>query len=61
MFNHQIFMIGYGSVAQCLLPVLIQKFALPHQITLLDSLPYQNKLQPFINQGVIFVQKKNYP
>lgn len=61
MFNHQIFMIGYGSVAQCLLPVLIQKFALPHQITLMDSLPYQNKLQPFINQGVTFIQKKITP
>lgn len=50
-----ILIIGYGSVAQCLLPILLHQFS-AQQIVILDKKSYPNDLNAYIDQGLQFRQ-----
>ena len=50
-----ILIMGYGSVAQCLLPILLNEFS-AQQIVILDKKSYHNDLNAYINQGLQFKQ-----
>jgi homospermidine synthase len=47
--------IGYGSVSQCLIPLLLKHICQPQQITIIDMMDYQKKLTPYIEKGLKFV------
>jgi homospermidine synthase len=58
MQDKKFVLIGYGSVSQCLLPLLLKHTCKPHQITIIDMIDYQEKLTPYIQQGVKFINTK---
>jgi homospermidine synthase len=61
-FPKRILIIGYGSVAQCTLPILIRHFRVPlYNITIMDFEDYDEKLKPWIAQGVRFVRQRLTP
>jgi homospermidine synthase len=50
---HHLLIIGYGSVSQCALPLIIDFFLLKNRltsITIIDALDLQSKLQPYLDQ-----------
>ncbi len=58
-FKNKILMLGYGSVAQCGLPLLEKILGVsPAQITVLDFENRRELLQPWLQQGLSFVQDK---
>jgi homospermidine synthase len=58
-FNQKILMVGFGSVAQCTLPILVKHIDVPYQnITVMDFEDQSHLLQPWIAKGVIFEKKK---
>ncbi|MDR3624289.1 MAG: saccharopine dehydrogenase NADP-binding domain-containing protein [Chlamydiales bacterium] len=64
-FGGNILIIGCGSVAQCVLPLLFKHISInPSQITVLDCLDKKNTIQDSLNKGVNYVQsqvtKENY-
>lgn len=61
MNNTQIVILGYGSVSQCLLPLLTQHVTLEKNITIIDKIDYKFKLQSYINLGLKFIQKEITP
>ena len=61
MFSQKILILGYGAVSQCLLPLICRNFANPKQITIVDYMPYAEKLADYIQQGLAFVHKKLNP
>jgi homospermidine synthase len=51
--SHHLLIIGYGSVSQCALPLIIDFFLSKQQITsitIIDALDLESKLKPYINQ-----------
>jgi homospermidine synthase len=61
-FHNRVLMIGYGSVAQCTLPILIRHFRVPLQnITVMDFEDCVEKLRPWTMQGVRFVRQRLTP
>lgn len=58
-FSGKMVLIGYGGVAQCVLPLLLEQLNInPHHITVLDETDKREKLSHLIERGVSFIQKK---
>lgn len=58
-FHKRILFVGYGSVAQCTLPILLKHIRLPPQnITVIDFEDQSALLKPWTAQGVRFVREK---
>ena len=58
-FSGKVLMVGYGSVAQCTLPILIQRAKIPSKnITVMDFENKRAELKPWISQGVKFVRDR---
>ncbi len=61
-FSQRILMVGYGSVAQCTLPVLVEHLRVPlSTITVLDFEDRTPQLESWIKQGVTFVREEITP
>lgn len=61
-FNKRVLMVGFGSVAQCTLPILVKHLRVPlEQITVLDFEDQAPLLEPWLRQGVRFVRKQITP
>ncbi len=58
-FEKRVLFLGYGSVAQCTLPILLKHLDIPHnKITVLDFADAEPLLKPWIEQGVTFIKNK---
>jgi homospermidine synthase len=58
-FNQNILVIGFGSVAQCTLPILFKQINVPYDhVTVMDFEDKQEKLQPWIDRGVHYVREQ---
>ncbi len=61
-FSGKVLMVGYGSVAQCTLPILVKRAKIPcKSITVMDFENQRAKLQPWISTGVRFVRDRVTP
>lgn len=61
-FSGKVLMIGYGSVAQCTLPILVKRAKIPcRKITVMDFENKRAELKPWISRGVRFVRNKVTP
>ncbi|MBU4453512.1 MAG: saccharopine dehydrogenase NADP-binding domain-containing protein, partial [Euryarchaeota archaeon] len=58
-FNNKILIIGYGSVSQCTLPVLLEQIDVPlENITIIDFEDKSKDLKKFTDQGLKYVHEK---
>jgi homospermidine synthase len=54
-FNGRILLIGFGSVAQCALPLFLRHIKMPpSRITVLDYVDKRKQLREYLKQGVVF-------
>ncbi|MDK2831218.1 MAG: homospermidine synthase [Methanolobus sp.] len=61
-FSNKVLIIGYGSVSQCTLPLLLDKLDVPlENITLIDFEDKSKSLRKYTNQGLTFVREKITP
>ncbi len=61
-FNNKILIVGYGSVSQCTLPVLMDKLDVPlENITIIDFEDKSKALKKYTDQGLIYVCEKITP
>jgi homospermidine synthase len=61
-FANKILCIGFGSVAQCTLPILFNHIEVPYgNVTVIDFEDQSEKLQPWMKKGVQFHQLKITP
>ena len=61
-FNKRVLFIGFGSVAQCTLPILLKLVRVPPKnVTVIDFEDQSALLQPWIAQGVRFEREKIVP
>jgi len=61
-FGNNILIIGYGSVSQCTLPIILDHIDVAlDKITVLDFEDKASALKPFTDKGIKFVQKKITP
>src|SRR5262249_11538163 len=61
-FNHRILFLGFGAVARCTLPILMDHVQVdPHQITIMDFEPNDAALRPWIERGMTFVKDRVTP
>ncbi|SDG16433.1 homospermidine synthase [Methanolobus vulcani] len=61
-FSKKVLIIGYGSVSQCTLPLLLDKLDVPlENITLIDFEDKSKALKKYTNQGLTFVREKITP
>jgi len=61
-FNNKILFVGFGFVARCTLPILLNHIKIaPSNITIIDFEPDEEALRPWIEKGVVFVQDKLCP
>ena len=61
-FNNKILIIGYGSVSQCTLPVLLDKIDVPlKNITIIDFEDKLKALKKYTDQGLKYVCEKITP
>ena len=61
-FGKRVLFIGYGSVAQCTLPILVKHLQVPlSNITVMDFEDYAGLLKPWTEQGARFVREKVTP
>ena len=62
IFTKRVLVVGYGSVAQCTLPILLKHLRVPPQnITVIDFEDQAALLKPWTAQGVRFVREKIAP
>jgi homospermidine synthase len=58
-FNGRVLFIGFGSVAQCTLPILVRHIRVPaSKITVLDFEDLSGRMKEWTDQGVRFVQDR---
>ena len=58
-FSNRIVFVGFGFVARCTLPILVKHINVkPSQITIMEFEPDRPALEPWIAQGMRFVQEK---
>jgi len=58
-FDKKVLFVGYGSVAQCALPLFLKLIQVkPQQITVMDFEPKQEAIAEWTAQGVTFVQNQ---
>jgi homospermidine synthase len=61
-FEGRILVLGYGGVAQCTLPLLLQHLDVqPSRVTVLDFVDCRKALTPYLAQGVRFVRERITP
>jgi homospermidine synthase len=61
-FNKRILFVGFGAVARCTLPILLDHIRVsPQNITILDFEPDDAALAPWLAKGVSFVREKIGP
>lgn len=61
-FSGRILVLGYGSVAQCTLPLLLRHLDVaPQRVTVCDFVDARHLLQPYIDQGVTFLNERITP
>ena len=61
-FDQRILFVGYGAVAQCTLPILLEHVAvLPSNITILDFEDRSEEVAQWTKKGVQFVKKRITP
>jgi homospermidine synthase len=61
-FSGRILVLGYGSVAQCTLPLLLRHLDVaPERITVCDFVDCRSRLASYLAQGVKFVQDRIDP
>jgi homospermidine synthase len=61
-FPGRVLMVGFGSVAQCTLPILVKHVQVPlARITVLDLEDKSGPLKPWTSQGVRFVRRQLAP
>jgi len=61
-FNNKILIIGYGSVSQCTLPVILDKIDVPlKNITIMDFEDKAKSLKKYTDQGIKFVRERITP
>src|SRR5512145_2700421 len=61
-FSNKILIIGYGSVSQCTLPILMDKLDVPlENITLIDFEDKSKALKKYTDQGLRYVREKITP
>ena len=61
-FPGRVLMVGFGSVAQCTLPILVKHVHVPlENITVLDFEDKSGALKPWTSQGVRFVRQQITP
>ncbi|MCX6997748.1 MAG: saccharopine dehydrogenase NADP-binding domain-containing protein [Kiritimatiellaeota bacterium] len=57
--KRRVLMVGYGFVARCALPLLVQRAKIPcRQITVLDFEDRRDVLKPWLARGVRFVRRR---
>jgi homospermidine synthase len=58
-FEKRVLFVGFGSVAQCTLPILLKHLNVPHKnITVMDFVDAEPQLKAWIERGVNFVKNK---
>jgi len=58
-FGKRVLFVGYGSVAQCTLPILLQHLKVPcKSITVIDFEDRREMLAPWLRRGLQFVRKR---
>ncbi len=58
-FDHKILIIGYGSVSQCTLPILLEMIDVPlNNVTIMDFEDKATMLKPFTDKGINFVRNR---
>lgn len=61
-FNKRVLFVGFGSVAQCALPILTKHVNVPcENITVIDFEDQSRQLKPWMDQGVHFVRARIAP
>src|SRR4030095_13381146 len=61
-FPNRILFVGFGAVARCTLPILLQHISVdPKHITIIDFEPNEAALKPWIEQGITFVRDRVTP
>lgn len=61
-FGKRVLLLGYGSVARCTLPILVDHLHVPlENITVLDFEDYAAKIKPWTDRGVHFVRQQITP
>src|SRR5262249_22405093 len=61
-FPNRILFVGFGAVARCTLPILLKHIRVdPKYITIMDFEPNKLALEPWIEQGITFVQDRVTP
>jgi homospermidine synthase len=61
-FPNRIVFIGFGSVARCTLPILLEHLAVPpDRVTIIDFAPDERLLAPWLARGVNFVLDRIAP
>ena len=58
-FHKRILFVGFGAVARCTLPILLEHVKVsPQDITILEFQPDEAALRPWTERGVNFVRGK---
>lgn len=62
IFKNKVLIIGYGSVAKCVFPVLLKHISIRYKnITIIDFTDKRKELLPWTKRGVKFIRKKITP
>ena len=58
-FENRIVFFGFGSVAECVLPILVRHLEIDlSQITIIDALDKSEVLEEWVKEGITFVQRR---
>ncbi|HPM42259.1 MAG TPA: saccharopine dehydrogenase C-terminal domain-containing protein [Candidatus Omnitrophota bacterium] len=61
-FGNKVLIIGYGSVSQCTLPILLKHIKIPYKnITIIDFEDKRKALEPWTKRGVKYFREKITP
>ncbi len=61
-FNKRVLFVGFGAVARCTLPILLEHVKIPpRHITILEFAPDETAIRPWVAQGVTFVKDRVTP
>lgn len=61
-FENKVLFIGFGSVARCTLPILLDHVRIPYgNITIIDFEDKSNELRKWISKGVVYHQRRIDP
>ena len=61
-FDKKIFIIGFGAVSQCTMPILVQYLKVPmSNITVMDFEDCTELIKPWVEKGINYVRNKITP